>query len=370
MMESLSAVLLAWSAADLGNAVDQAVTQYVPINSRDVEVRVEAIGASPLPYQAVRLRLTVRNLSGKRIGPPILPVDDSLGYTLIKGPSDPNFLEARPPVLLVGNDNGTTGITRRGHKNRVAPLFLDPGEQTSVSFTLADQWVAADAAPNHGRRLPIFLVPGEYSIRVRYLIDVEKRAYKEDSIKVQVGAAKGEDADAHDLIEKDLELATVLLRPGFPRDKHLVPRIKQLVERYPKSSYAHYGRLAVALAYRKGIGYGPPSYRVGQALAADELERVMYKRFAYQPAALVHLAEADPVYAASVRSRLHREHTDALEWLEGFAALLGPPGRNAEGLVGRKFPKDTKAAVAAVAEEWQAFRKQAPAPRKRDDVPP
>src|SRR5262245_64675228 len=63
-----------------------AADERVAVDPMDVEVTVELVGSAPLPFQGVRLRMRIRNISNKRLGP-LVPVDYRSG-ALRKEPED------------------------------------------------------------------------------------------------------------------------------------------------------------------------------------------------------------------------------------------------------------------------------------------
>ncbi len=357
-----------------------------PTDPSEFEFQFEQLGGTIRPYQAVRLRFTLRNIGRKRIGPVQL---DYGGALSIKAPNQDAYYRPSGHMLVFDRDRspgGTSAITPRETMNSRASLLLDQDERISASLAFAACWRDVD-----GRRLPagggqaIFEEPGEYLIKCRFRADPKHGEYIERVLKVHVLPPEGQDKAVCELLDKDAVLASALMRPVDAPDKEVFPKIKDIVERYPESSYADYARFALARGYLRGIGISPHSQRVAWALAADQLEKVIQDRydpkvrkflpkdFAYMPNALILMRLVDLHAKEASLLRLHQEYTDALEWIEEFASLLTRADHmreQAEFVLKRKFPAGTEETSAFMADAWREFRKQPPMPRKRSDVRP
>lgn len=169
---------------------------------------------------------------------------------------------------------------------------------------------------------------------------------------IHVHAPKDHEQEVYDLLKKDRRLTAVLMQPDDIPPADLFAKLKNLVEKYPYSSYASYARFALARCYRAGIGFSPPSARVGRALAGDELERIMLKdekggppnykkpfslrfEFPYQPNVLLAIRAIDRIQSMNAFLTLRQDYSDSLEWLEEIAPAM-------------------------TAEEWRMFRKTIP----------
>jgi hypothetical protein len=107
------------------------------------------------------------------------------------------------------------------------PIYLHPGEQTSVSFALAAAWWDEGKLLDVGK--PLFLSPGAYSIKCLYRIDVKRETDLSKTINVIVTKPQGVDHDVCQVLKKDASLASALLSPVHIPDKVLVPKLKALV---------------------------------------------------------------------------------------------------------------------------------------------
>jgi hypothetical protein len=303
----------------------------VPVDERDLEVKLELVGSPPAPLQAIRVRLSVRNVSDRKLGP-LMPVDSVYG-ALIKGPSDDGFRSAPRSVRAFGGFGFIgEGGTGREQRNRKAPLFLEPGEQTSVTWAFAAGWKRKDS---QWIAEPIFSEEGKYRVKAFYPRASQK--YIERVITIEVPAPQGDDAKIVSALQKQPDLLSTLLNQFDPAPKDVAAELVGLVRLYPKSSYAPYARLALA-RFRMNQGS-----EVQFAAAATELEEILHVPFAYQPNAWMRLAKADENKRERVNAYMNLEHRDALEWLEFKAADLKTPA------------------------EWQAFRKYRSQKEKKDE---
>lgn len=282
----------------------------VNVDPGDFEFKVELDGAAPLPLQPVRLRLVLRNVSQKRLGP--IPPIDSYDGPLVKRPQDKDWR-----AKAMGSDfAGVTVQTARSRKNELkdARLYLGPGEQTSVSLALGL------SREGQGEKEPLFIQPGLYRLKCRYL-NLEKE------IEVEVRALQGDDRAVYEVLRREWPLLLVLLSGrGWPDPKY-VPKLQALLELYPDSSYASYLHFALARFYLRGNGFAVP--RVGGvdlARSADHLEKIVKHPApgAFLPNAYIAFRMADPYQYErdQMAGRLWDKHPDALEWLEVVAMRL------------------------------------------------
>jgi hypothetical protein len=212
-------------------------------------------------------------------------------------------------------------------------------------------------------------------------VDRKRNKFIEKVLKINVRVPEGQDKAVYELLKKDRQLASALMRPVDAPAKETVPKLKEIIEKFPQSSYIPYARFALARAYLHGIGLETASSRMRRALAGDELaavikdyydaraKQVLPDNFPYRPNALVLLSKIDANETFSARSRLHRQHPDSLGWIEGFDSLLLSSGDHqgryeAELIVG-KFPPDdaipspgnTKM-TEFIDSKWRDFRKR------------
>src|SRR5262249_9959982 len=156
-------------------------------------------------------------------------------------------------------------------------LFLEPAEQTSLSFALAAEWVAmrSDLGAPTAKSIvgqPLFPEAGVYLLQFRYvssgwqdekaLVATAEITVREpgDEEKAIIGILSGTPA-----------LGSALLRPVDSPERNLVPVLKSVIKRWPRSAYADYARFALARFYG---AQGGPKYRIHWAKKDTLLEAI------------------------------------------------------------------------------------------------
>ncbi|MCI0637449.1 MAG: hypothetical protein L0Y72_27765 [Gemmataceae bacterium] len=267
--------------------------------------------------------------------------------------------------------------------NQSVACYLEPGEETSLALPIAFA-LGADARKE---RLPLFAEPGAYSLNCRYETDNRAMLFLERIAVVRVEEPRNDDQRAYEVLCKDPLLVAALLETVRPPTKELLSKIEGIVESFPKSSYAHQARFALARFYLKDnpiyLGshdeHGANVGRVELAKSADLLDKIILnpgeRKGAYYPLALIFMKYADrPFYDVNRMSGTLIDHYgDALEWLEMFPALINEPRMRfprrsdlykeyLERLAGRKYPleADTKEFARFEQDVWRAYRKIVP----------
>ncbi|MCI0457018.1 MAG: hypothetical protein L0Z62_08570 [Gemmataceae bacterium] len=230
---------------------------------------------------------------------------------------------------------------------------------------------------------PIFREPGVYHIKLPYLVDLKRETYVETEITIKVRTPEGDDRHVYEILKRDPALAAALLSAVSVPKKELLPKIEDLIKRFPRSSYEGLARFAKARFHLQSNGFAdrPHVGRVPRAFAADELEHILgnSQGGAYTPNVLIAWAMAAPLeYEWNVDdSRFSEEYPDSLEWLERFAQLLAITNSSSaraskarklvEDLSGRKWPPaQGEAERTFIAEVWTTWRKDSgPALKKR-----
>lgn len=364
LLRTCFAILAACSVAEWARG------DYVAVNPKDIEMKVELVGEPPLPFQPVRLRVSIRNVSKNRLGPRLGPVDDCRD-ALIRGPRDDRYEPAQAGLSF----SATTTTSACYTMNRRAPLYLEPGEQTSVSFALGRRRVeVGTGVVPQPRDISLFPEPGEYWLKCSYCKDIEKQ------LEVRVREPQGADRAIYEVLRKNPQLAAALLEGVRPPEEALVPKLEAIVELFPESSYAGYARFALARFHLKGNGFPlehPPNVtRVALAKAATQLEQIYPDpriAGAYYPNAMIAMKAADLRFYEinMIAGRLVDNSRDSVEYLELFAMILGsdePQDRKlVEVIAGREYPTDNdpterqRATARYRAEVWTNFRKVVPA---------
>ena len=269
----------------------------------DVLVTAERVGPPPLPYQAVRIRLILRNTSSKRLGP-LYNVDQQFRILGIRRPGSSSYLSVAHVVLLYDPDR-PSGPTARARLNRMRPLVLKPHDETSVTFASAAEWrLLGSRVPR-----PLFDKPGGYSVKVGY-----GRPWSEDlvadPITMVVPKPEGDDALICQMLAANPALAMAMMSPVHRPETTVIPALKKIVERFPESSYVNYARFALARWHMKGLEITENASEEGRAAALGHLERIDTRRFAYGPNTVITLLK---VLSRSVRTSRQLDRVRTLE---------------------------------------------------------
>jgi hypothetical protein len=325
-------LVLAFLSAASSRATEQPQS-YGPVDPKAVKFTVKVAGRPPLPFQAVRLRVTLKNVSTKRIGP-VGPVDN-IKTILVRGPGEPKFREVKGARTIELKGHPSNPTDREALNNRAYPT-LESGEQMSATFAVAAEWSLRRGGWAPADRVqPLFPAPGDYELKVVYCRKTEAHGPIERTVRVRVldpaatqpepGPGPGDELICRHL-RNDPRLVAELLCPVGVMDKRSPPRLRALLKQYPKSSYAPYARFALA---RHSGGKA--------AVWVAELEGAARADFPYRPNALVALRRAGRAKAAEVDRTLARDYADSVERLEVVAKDY-TPGQWRAFRTGRPIP--------------------------------
>src|SRR5262249_1713059 len=155
-----------------------------------------------LPFEPIRLRVTIKNVGKTRLGP-MIPIDYSAGFEL-KGPQDKDFKTPHRPGLLFDSDEGI-GETQREFRNGEVPNVLSAAEASSVTFAFAADWETDDQRwSKDGRALTP--EPGDYKIKCYYTVDVKNKKHISQTLELEVREPKTpDDAAVFEMLKKDPE---------------------------------------------------------------------------------------------------------------------------------------------------------------------
>jgi hypothetical protein len=333
-----------------------------PVDAKDLELIVAQVGPGPLPFQPLRVRITLENISQKAIGP--IPTPVGFCKYLIKGPHDSDFNTEIFPALLRDKSEKVGDLLRE-----YSDVALGAKERTtgSEALTLRKHNPGGGQAETPDE----FVTPasGRYQLKVVYLMGVDKNQQPvelESVLTFDVVVPKGPDKKVAELLAKDATLASAVADSVEPPDPELVPKLLELLKLYPKkkerlqpifpnqppmfaehddygpSSYALYAHFALARYYRKGKEYAARP-RVSFALAAEQLERVKGHAFAYLPNALVFGAQCG-YFDDEIKKLVLDHYADTAEFLDKDQWLF------------KETPwRESK-------EAWEKFRKTVPKP--------
>jgi len=249
--------------------------EYGSFTRDDLDLEVTGTIAL-LPYQAARCQGRLRNVSGRALGP-IHPLEDSTGWAAILGPGERPFAQLRARMYirdLAGED--TSGL-RVSWKARSVPIVLADNESVWASKVLA--LVTNNLEPINDRRdRPLFVEVGEYTLQIPY--PYFQRPVFQSSITVEVRQPRGDDATICKQLRADEKLAVVMASPVHVPDEDQLPLLVELVERYPKSSYADYARFAVARYHMLGVGWVMEHRSGGRRAALEVIHKLRWSRSA------------------------------------------------------------------------------------------
>src|SRR5437879_2288863 len=162
--------------------------EYLRFDTKDVEFRAVRASSLPYPYQAVRFRFSLRNISKKRLGP--FGEWESFVGRAIEAPKETDDSEGK--VLFPKPQKAMVG-TLRGGLQSGAPLFLEPGEETWVSFPIAVGFPKDRTKHPLNTGKVIFLVPGKYVVKFKLFLDYRRKEQIEKQVEIQVREPKGDD---------------------------------------------------------------------------------------------------------------------------------------------------------------------------------
>jgi len=348
-----------------------------------IEFRTDLVGVAPCPFQAARIRVTVRSIGKEPVGP--IVVDDSAGIYLIKGPSETDYKKAWGSRLVRDISRGTHDTARELNNVRY-PIFLKRGDACSATCPSAAEWKNESGnwlSNNVGK--PLFTKGGAYSIKCRYILEAKPDGsyrYAETTLSIQVREPEGDDKLIYAVLEKNARLASAVMSPQHVPDKDLVDKLSEIVDKYPKSSYVDYARFALARAYFAGNYQLEFNREERVAKGISLLQATAASPFAYQPNVLMVLRNhlRDEAETKKITDWLNREHYDAIEWLEEVPAILGgavrervrersrdlralingepPPPEDVRKVLARQlFENESEENIARLCgEEWRAYR--------------
>jgi len=275
----------------------------------DYAIVNEQIEPFPLPFQAAVFRRAFQNRTDEALTTEYPTYGASIRK--IKGIDADEYRTPRGAITDAGRPSGYwNGLS---WAERLVPLSLEPGQQSTICYSFAGEWAAPDAAAS------LFPEPGTYSFRL----------YDDDELRVGVREPQADDKLIVDQLRADPELAAEMMESiGFPSQEMLRP-LARLAKLYPESSYANYARFAMARHYALAQGGGqlrdvPEDRRVSASVFLSEIEGP----FAYAPEALIlHHRVLESLgrdeLAADVMTTLRKDYSDSAELLNYLVQELG-----------------------------------------------
>lgn len=220
-----------------------------------LQMRLIQVSRDPLPLQACRFRLLLKN-EGAR---PVDGLNAALPlYLSVQGPEDPEFLPVHDGILSLTQEAFGTGS---GVLFRDRTFRLDRGEEISLMFSLAVDW-RADGFDRDKRRA-VFPAPGKYTVQVLYPIQYPvKHPIRYDSSRflraratVEVRAARGDENLAYTTLRENHDVVYAMLSIVGQPHARVEGDLMEILEKFPESTYADYARFALARKMLHGTGY-------------------------------------------------------------------------------------------------------------------
>jgi len=359
------------------------------LDPKALAFEVRLIGPQPLPYQPLRVRPIVRNIGNEGIAH-LLPIEYAVFFEpSVVARNGKRYEESVWPARLIDlGDEKPEGYWTPGPLAYVEP---GPKEQVSASFAVTPYTLEFGLSNQDLENYKLW-GPGQYKLQVKYRAgwdrlgqDVELRA----ELPLVVVEPQGPDKQVADILADDPKLARCLSEALAPPAPEQVAKLKDLLKLYPKkrelsglasvngtprfverevcaeSSYAYYIHFALARHYmnrRKEEAYTAE----GNRRAAEELDHVVDKAFAYQPNALIlalrkttlppfspHIAPSvwTPARYEQMRKLLIDHYSDTAEFLSNSSLVFY--NENLEWMP--HLPRGSP-------ENWYKFRKTIPKP--------
>ena len=275
----------------------------------NLKFTAEVVGDNPLPFQAVRLRITLENVGQE----PLTLAAPEQGVHVMgrKREGDKEFEHRIVPRLFLHTKLKPLVCIRV--RNIHDPVVLQPGEAHSFTFPVAVEMPFRD---------PLLPEQGTYRLLLGYvaepIIQPEKGTYAE--VAVVVGKPGAKDKLWVEALTRDWTLPRALLDPTATCTEEEAKAIADLLDKAPDSSYADYARFALVRHLRElpanalSLPESDPRVRWGTSfdIAVQLSERKGAERFPFMP----HLRLRLP---ASERERvevlMNRDFRDSVEWI-------------------------------------------------------
>ena len=292
---------------------------------KDVRYTLQVVGPDPLPFQAVRLRLAVRNTATTDYGPVRELSGSGIGFRCenptIKPRGELRVWHSFDTAFHYKQERGS-GIPWQ-YASQQHAVILRPGEQYSVSWAHCGDFPTAQASypeqPQFVDLKPLFPVAGTHyaDYKTPGSLLLQRKSPGSDSVRLSIAITvkrpQGVDKLFSDHVQRDHKLASLLLWPLNVPEAVQLPRLRQLIQEYPTSSYTPYARFALARYYyaRKA---SKAEREKGIQILRELLEPVR-PDFPFEPYAIAALLEMDPTSHAKYVPIMDREYSDAVEWL-------------------------------------------------------
>ena len=325
-----------WMSSKLLIFVFSLVAIVATASAGEWDFRGMQVGPKPLPFQAPRIRLTLRNI-GDRVEGPYSNFPGGRIKFFASNQLDYHMIHAR--FLWFDGFH----LADRDGKN---PQSVEPDYELSTTVALAPVRfeiegrgkgrLFADARPHYF--MEGWVEPGrrpDYEIFSQPIV-VEVAEPKRGELELFL-RLKGQD-----------DLLDAMAIPWGRFEDDLVPKLEALVKDHPKSSYANYARLALARRLTLGIRVSDPPTDADLVEALELLRGIDHKNFGYGDYSLAlsrqilhKLQSADE--EREVAAELDKTFPDSLVRLDDLAQRLTP-------------------------EEWKKLNPRKPTPHKKPEA--
>jgi hypothetical protein len=296
-----------------------------------LELRVELLTQKPLPFQPVRLRLALANTGKKALSGlcalELFPYMDTVTSDG-RGGAEPYSAFAPLSTVSLPSFPGSAASYYR--------LTLQPGEVETISSHVLPGLITSE----HGD--VILTRPGKYELLLYYYEAVREQRVDAKPLVIQVGQPSEDEAQVYKLLVEDRTLAAVMASNRVPDRDHFqdgstrfnagtVEKLKSIVDKYPRCSYAPFARYALGRHYalearlREAAAKGPTqesqaSYREANAV----LEAIDCTSFVYGSNVLMLRLElaADDAARGKLIADLGRIFGDDRDWLQSRESEL------------------------------------------------
>lgn len=284
------------------------------------DLRGQQIGPRPLPFQAARIRVTLRNI-GDQVEGPLSSFPAARIKFFGRKQHDYHMLHASP-VLFDGFHG--LDVSSRDRKN---PQLFNPDDEISTSVALAP----IQFENNYGVKVRLFNEPGRYYFMEGWGDPARRDDYEifSQPIVVNVAEPKDDDLKIFLRLRRQDDVVDAILSPVGRVEEDLVSKLEAIVKEYPKSSYADYARFALARNLASGIGGSNPPSDVAMFDAVEQLRAIDHENFGYGDYSLALCRKllhrlVSPDEEKAVAERLDKSFPDSLVRLDDLAQRLKP----------------------------------------------
>jgi len=210
----------------------------VPPTPDRIRVETSVSAREVPPFQTIRMRYRLVNTSTETVGPITQPFQPKIDLSI----------DGAEPVVAYDDVAGSSRLVFESHHDTSPyrhefPLYLRPGESTSISFPLV----------TGARGTPFFAKAGQVECRLFGFGPVTRHPINdrdpEFTASILVGKPAGiEDRTVHDALAGNPEAARALTAYDEGVTEEAVVVLERLLAAFPRSSYADYIRLALARA--------------------------------------------------------------------------------------------------------------------------